>query len=304
MFFEVRNGSLLPADPAQIETKGKNRYTAFLSLEESGDMLDRMRIDKAYIAEHIEGNVTMLANHNGFDVAYLSELNHKSLSSRPERICICFNKSVALFITKHASGSKKVMDSVVAKNAAISFDRMVSSYFELLTENDATYLDDIEQEILGLENALITSKKRNCVREIISLRKRLMVLKRHYEQLLNVFDELHEKEITLEETSLIYFKVIEKRVDRLYNGVLHLRDYVTQVREAYQAEVDISLNNIMKIFTVITAIFLPLTLIVGWYGMNFSMPEYSWPYAYPVVIVLCIAVVIFSIAYFKKNKWF
>jgi magnesium transporter len=47
---------------------------------------------------------------------------------------------------------------------------------------------------------------------------------------------------------------------------LNLRDYVTQVREAYQAELDISLNNIMKIFTVITAFFSPLTLLVGWYA--------------------------------------
>jgi magnesium transporter len=83
-----------------------------------------------------------------------------------------------------------------------------------------------------------------------------------------------------------------------------ITDYVTQVREAYQSAVDIDLNRIMKVFTVITAIFLPLTLIVGWYGMNLQMPEYAWPYAYPAVIAVSVCVAGLCVAYFKKHKWF
>lgn len=50
-------------------------------------------------------------------------------------------------------------------------------------------------------------------------------------------------------------------------------------------------------------IFLPLTLIAGWYGMNFRyMPEYAWKYAYPVVIVVSILIIIIEIIYFKKKK--
>ena len=60
----------------------------------------------------------------------------------------------------------------------------------------------------------------------------------------------------------------------------------------------------MKIFTVITAVFLPLTLLVGWYGMNFSyMPELGWRYSYPAVIVISIGIVIALIWYFKHKKW-
>jgi magnesium transporter len=85
---------------------------------------------------------------------------------------------------------------------------------------------------------------------------------------------------------------------------LHLRDYVTQVREAYQAQVDISLNHIMKLFTVITAVFLPLTLIAGWYGMNFKhMPELNWVYGYPFAFALSAAVVAVSLIYFRKHRY-
>ena len=94
------------------------------------------------------------------------------------------------------------------------------------------------------------------------------------------------------------------RVDRLFHSVLNLRDYVTEVREAYQAQVDINLNQLMKLFTVITTICLPLTLIAGWYGMNFPMPEYTSSIGYPMVIALSVVIVVWVIAYFRKNNWF
>ena len=60
----------------------------------------------------------------------------------------------------------------------------------------------------------------------------------------------------------------------------------------------------MTVLTVITTIFMPLTLIAGWYGMNFvNMPELGWKYGYPVVIVVSAAVVAFCLILFKKKKW-
>ena len=97
--------------------------------------------------------------------------------------------------------------------------------------------------------------------------------------------------------------MLYRRTERRFQNVLNLREYVTQVRESYEAEVDISLNTTMKIFTVVTTIFLPLTLIAGWYGMNFpNMPEFGWKYAYPAVIIVSILVIILEIIYFKKKK--
>lgn len=69
------------------------------------------------------------------------------------------------------------------------------------------------------------------------------------------------------------FKILAKHVGRLFQDCVNLRDYVTQARKAYQLQVDINLNNIMKVFAVITAVFLPLTLIAGWYGMNLICPN-------------------------------
>ena len=100
------------------------------------------------------------------------------------------------------------------------------------------------------------------------------------------------------------FRMLYRRTERRFQNVLNLREAVTQVRESYEAEVDISLNTTMKIFTVVTTIFLPLTLIVGWYGMNFQMPEYGWKYGYLFVTAVSLLFILAGIVYFKKKRWF
>ena len=77
-----------------------------------------------------------------------------------------------------------------------------------------------------------------------------------------------------------------------------------QIRDLYQSQLDKKQNRIMTLLTVITSIFMPLTLIAGWYGMNFKyMPELEYKAAYPVIIVISIAIVAVCLIFFKKKKW-
>jgi magnesium transporter len=95
-----------------------------------------------------------------------------------------------------------------------------------------------------------------------------------------------------------------ERVIRLQTLVSGQREYVTQLRDLFQSGIDIRQNRIMTLLTVITSIFLPLTLIAGWYGMNFRyMPELGWVWGYPAVIIVSILIVIGSLIWFKKKKW-
>ena len=95
------------------------------------------------------------------------------------------------------------------------------------------------------------------------------------------------------------------RIERLQNHVHLLQDNVLQLRELYQSMQDAKQNKIMCILTVVTTLFLPLTLLTGWYGMNFSyMPELQWKYSYFVVIAIALITVIAEIIYFKKKKFF
>ncbi len=186
-----------------------------------------------------------------------------------------------------------------------SLSRILYIFMDRLTSMDNIVLKEIESRIAALEEQVLEDIKKDFTREIISLRKQLLFLKRYYEPLMDIAEGLEENENgVLEEGSLKYFRILINRIQRLNQNVLNLRDYVTQVREAYQAQVDISMNRIMKVFTVITAIFLPLTLIAGWYGMNFEhMPELKWIYGYPYVFGLSILVVCISLFIFSKHHY-
>ena len=98
--------------------------------------------------------------------------------------------------------------------------------------------------------------------------------------------------------------MFSNRMARLYDTASSLRDYTMQLSDLYQSQIDLKQNRIMTILTVVTTIFMPLTLITGWYGMNFTyMPELDSPYGYPVIIVVALVIAVASLLYFKKKKW-
>lgn len=136
--------------------------------------------------------------------------------------------------------------------------------------------------------------------------KRLLRLKRYYEQLGMILGELAEDDAEIfDKETRRQLRFADRHVSHLLDSVFHLREYITQVREAYQAQIEIEQNQVMKVFTVITTVFLPLTLIAGWYGMNFAaIPELEWRYGYLYVILLSVFVCSLCILFFKHKKWF
>ncbi|PKM72937.1 MAG: magnesium transporter [Firmicutes bacterium HGW-Firmicutes-16] len=227
----------------------------------------------------------------------------KNPSLRDERVCIYCGADELVFITDNRR-CIELMSDIDAKTDNYS---QLLQFFNDLTSNDVYELEKMEDRITDLEDSLITETRSNSkdTSNIIGMRRELLKMKRYYEQLALITEDLTENtNKAFSDELLKRFISLDKRMDYLLNSVTHLREYITQVREAYQAQVDIEQNQIMKVFTVITSIFLPLTLIVGWYGMNLKMPEFEWRYGYPFVIILSIAVVISSIAIFKRKKWF
>ncbi|NYZ77402.1 magnesium and cobalt transport protein CorA, partial [Candidatus Micrarchaeota archaeon] len=91
---------------------------------------------------------------------------------------------------------------------------------------------------------------------------------------------------------------------RAYSIVEDQRDSMTTIFEAYLSTVSNKLNEIMKTLTIIATIFIPLTFIVGLYGMNFKyMPELDWSFGYYMVWAILISVSIVMLAYFRKKEW-
>lgn len=252
-----------------------------------------------------EGEGTRFESHEGFDFACLLVPDAADEKAPPCRVQLYFAPGRLTVV----HGPLCAVDELVRKleETVLTPEQALVLFFYFLTQRDTGALNDIEEGISDFEDQLATTlpPPPDTPKRISRLRRRLLVLKRYYEALFDLLEDMEENTGgLLSKKQLHSLRIQTNRADRLRQMVQNLRDYVTQVREAYQAQMDIQMNKIMELFTVVTTIFLPLTLIVGWYGMNLMMPEYNLPWMYPAVIGVSAAVVVGCVIYFKRRRWF
>ena len=173
-----------------------------------------------------------------------------------------------------------------------------------MISKDYEYIEELQEEIEELESQDDEEKSLTFTNSLRQLNKELLLLRTYYDNLVIIGEELQmNHHHVFEEDDMRYFEIFTRRIERFADNVQMLRELLNQANEAHQSKLDYKLNKTMQFFTVVTTIFMPLTLIAGWYGMNFpNMPEFGWKYAYPAVIIVSILVIILEIIYFKKKK--
>ncbi len=204
------------------------------------------------------------------------------------------------------SFSEKLVDRINRRKAP-RYKTKEIFLFDFIAEfinRDLEQLVLFEKRLMKLEEAVHTGHMENFQSDILSVRRDLLVLRGYYDEIMDVGKALEENENRyFLKKHLKYFGTISDRAERLMNKTSHLLEYAGQVNDAYQAKVDARQNSNMQFLTVISTIFFPLTLITGWYGMNFqNMPELAD--GYPGVIALSVIVIIICIVLFKIKKIF
>ena len=190
--------------------------------------------------------------------------------------------------------------------STVSLERLVYAFLDSIIARDNRVLEDLEFNIHKLEESIFEGEvEEDFNRALLGYKTDLLYLRNYYVQFMDIAQELLNNENDLfAEAGLLYFRIFREKAERLMQNVTMLGDNVLQLREAYQSTLDVNLNNTMKVLTVISSIFMPLTLITGWFGMNFvNMPMLKWQYGIPAVLALSAAVVVFMIVYMKKKKW-
>ena len=140
---------------------------------------------------------------------------------------------------------------------------------------DQELLMQYEKTLMGMEEDAMQGKIERFQQELMPIRRKLLNLRSYYDEMMDMGRELEENENGFfAKKQLKYFGTLSDRADRLMSRTSHLLEYAQQVRDVYQSQVDARQNNNMQFLTVLSTIFFPLTLITGWYGMNFqNMPE-------------------------------
>lgn len=186
-----------------------------------------------------------------------------------------------------------------------STGRFLYDFLLLFVNEDLLFLEKMERDIAVIEEDVLGGRSEKFGCRMLYLKKLISRFYHYYIQLKVVMEELSANENSFfNEDEIKAFDMYKNKAEQLADETQMLREYAMQVQDVYQSEIEIKQNDVMKMLTIVTTIFLPLTLIAGWYGMNFEhMPEIGYKYSYPVIIGASILIVIASLYYFKKKKF-
>lgn len=301
-FYQIKE-NLMECSIEDISDK-KNKYVAFVTREEFDKLNEvfEFGIDVEIQYEHI--GITKI------------QVNYDSLTGRfaipsPEdgKMHIFFyalDERGVVFIEDDGT-AKTITDRIMAtkkwKNP--SLERFIYDFLEGIVRDDLIKLEEYEHRLDEMEDLVLAGNLDDIMEDLVDIRGQLQEYRLHYEQLIEVAQELEENENNFfADKKVRFFRLFKERAERLQNIVGSLREHSLMVRDLYNSKMDEKQNKIMGYLTVIATIFTPLTLITGWFGMNFKhMPELEQPWAYPALFCVCIVIVGVTILVFKKKKW-
>lgn len=190
--------------------------------------------------------------------------------------------------------------------ANVSLEKLLAAFLNAVTADDFKSAEEKGFEISRLEEIVLSERAgQNFNSGLLKIKRELLLMQNYYEHLIDIGEALEENENEIfSKKELRCISGFTQRARRLREDADSLQSAVMHLQDSYQSSLDLKLNNTMNFFTVITAVFFPLTVIVGWYGMNFdSMPELRWRYGYAFVIALSVGVVSLLLYAVKRHRW-
>jgi magnesium transporter len=185
-------------------------------------------------------------------------------------------------------------------------DYLAYSLMDAIVDHYFIVLENLGEQIEFLEEELVTDPDPGTLQSIHELKRELIFLRKSVWPLREVISALERGESPLfHESSLIYLRDVYDHTIQVIDTIETFRDMVSGMLDIYLSSISNRMNEVMKVLTIIATVFIPLSFIVGLYGMNFSyMPELQWKWGYFGVWVIIITVVVGMLAYFRHRKWF
>lgn len=177
-------------------------------------------------------------------------------------------------------------------------DTIVDHYFFIV--------EHLSEQIERLEDVVLKSQTPEVLQEIQSLKTELIQLRKSISPLREAIGTISKDEIKfIHKNTFHYFNDVYQNLLQVAESIDIYREMTKNLMDLYQSGINNKMNQVMQILTVIATIFIPLTFIVGIYGMNFEyMPELKWRYGYFIIWGIMVLVVLFMLRFFKRKNWF
>ncbi|MBI4847058.1 MAG: magnesium/cobalt transporter CorA [Nitrospirae bacterium] len=184
-------------------------------------------------------------------------------------------------------------------------DYLAYSLIDAIVDNYFIVLEKIGDNIELLEEKLIANPSGNILHEIHILKREMIFLRKAVWPLREVISGMERGSYTLvKESTRVFLRDVYDHTVQVIDTVEVYRDLVSGMLDLYLSSISNRLNAVMKVLTIITTIFMPLSFVAGIYGMNFKhMPELEWRYGYPVILIVMLAIGISMLVYFRRKKW-
>ena len=284
-------------DSKAIAEIGKKFSLHPLLLEDVTNTLQRPKVDEY---ENVLFVVAKMLRYD--EIKKCIEIEQVSLVLG-ENFLISFQEDIEGDLFDHLriqirNNKQKITKSKADYLLYLMLDIMVDHYFVML--------EKIGEEMDEMEDLLISDTQKDILTDIYRLKRELILLRKNIWPMREMLGTLERADFSLlSKSSHFYFRDIYDHAIQAIETIEMDRDMLSGMMEIYLTTASNRLNSIMKVLTTIYTIFIPLTFIVGVYGMNFDfMPELHWKYGYLSVWVIMITTVIFMIIYFKRKKWF
>lgn len=229
---------------------------------------------------------------------------------KPEEIDIFINPT--LIVTYHKEASEevdKVWQTMQNKkpNEKVTTNEVMYKTLDAIVDNYFPFVYDLEDKVFSFEDRhSVNISTENLIDETFDLREDLLLIRRTVLPMRDlVYRLLEGRVLSLSKKQKIFLHHINDHLIKQVEMIESSREMTADIRDNYISLNSFRMNNIMKILTIYSVIFMPLTLIAGIYGMNFEfMPELHWKYGYLAVWIVMIAITLGMIGYFRVKKWF
>ncbi|MGO4499371.1 magnesium/cobalt transporter CorA [Paenibacillus sp. 2RAB27] len=216
------------------------------------------------------------------------------------------SKHVIITVTRQKINELRALKPFLWEEEVNSADRFLYHLVDLVVDNYVAVGDRIEAKIEKLEEDILMATKKSHLNEIIGLRSEILWLKKVLAPQRDVIGTLGKKELRLIDHQLQkYFGDIYENAVKIVDTFDTLRDLMGNLREAYQSSLANRANDIMRVFTALTTIFMPLTFITGVFGMNFDniLGLHLTPHGDEIVLAFMGVLGIAMYVLFRKKEW-
>jgi magnesium transporter len=237
------------------------------------------------------------------------EFNRDTSSIEAEQLSIIFGQNYLITFQETPGdffgdlrAEIKIAGSVVRKMGP---DFLACRIIDTIVDNYFNAIESFGDLIEGKQDELMSNPTRETLNSIQGIKKSMMQLRQYVWPVREILSELGKKESPLVmEKTVAYFRDVYDRIFEAMDLIENTREMVGSLIDIYLSSMSNRTNEVMKVLTVVATIFIPLTFIVGLYGMNFSnMPELNSEWGYPGVLLLMLLVAGGMLLYFHRKKW-